>query len=140
MSNIIKVKEGAVKVALFKALDGAAIDFAAGTSLRVDLHPADSAMQMKGFCFTNDKSSFSCTERLAVVFEGGTKGEYEQGVAVPLCTVASGRAEALMNKLIPRIAIDGGTRPGSLSYEVNDDGSETVFAKFRQKGLIIGVR
>lgn len=140
ISNIIKVKEGAVKVALFKALDGAAIDFAAGTSLRVDLHPADSAMQMKGFCFTNDKSSFSCTERLVVVFEGGTKGEYEQGVAVPLCTVAPGRAEALMNKLIPRIAIDGGTRPGSLSYEVNDDGSETVFAKFRQKGLIIGVR
>jgi hypothetical protein len=140
MSNIIKVKEGAVKVASFKALDGAAIDFAAGTSLRVDLHPADSAMQMKGFCFTNDKSSFSCTERLAVVFEGGTKGEYEQGVAVPLCTVAPGHAEALMNKLIPRIAIDGGTRPGSLSYEVNDDGSETVFAKFRQKGLIIGVR
>ena len=135
--NVVMVKAGALKAANAKALDGAALDFAAGTSLRLDLHPADAAMQSRGFVFTDAKSSLSHDGQLTVMFEGGNADDYNYGVVAPICTVASGDAEAMKAKLKPRMALAGGTRSGVLSSVDNGDGTTTIFANFKAKGLML---
>ena len=138
--NKIMMKEGDVKIVDANALNGADIDFAVGTSLRMDLRPNDPEMQYKGFDFTNIKSSFSCVERVPVVFEGGEASDYLSGVTVPLCTVGSGSAEGLQSKLLPRIVVDGVMRNGTLHCVNNEDGTETIFARFAIKGFTISLR
>ena len=140
LSNVIKVKEGAIKVVGSKALDGAAVEFGENTVLRMDLHPEDEVMQTKGFVFTNGKSSLTCERHLKVAFEGGIEEEYERGVTVPLCTVATGRAKSMFGNAIVRIATGQGLHSGVVSIVDNGDGSETVFVKFASKGLQIFVR
>ena len=140
LSNVIKVKDGAIKVAGGKALDGAAVEFGENTALRMDLHPEDEVLQTKGFVFTNGKSSLACEGRLKVVFDGGSEEEYERGVTVPLCTVATGRAQSMFGNAIFRIATGRGMHSGGFSIVGNDDGTETVFVKFVTKGLQIFVR
>jgi hypothetical protein len=139
-SNVIKVKEGAIKVVGSKALDGAAMEFGENTALRMDLHPEDEVLQTKGFVFTNGKSSLACEGRLKVVFDGGSEEEYERGVTVPLCTVATGRAQSMFGNAIIRIATGQGMHSGVVSIVGNGDGTETVFVKFATKGLQIFVR
>ena len=138
--NKIMMKEGDVKIVDANALNGADIDFAVGTSLRMDLHPSDSIMQNNGFYFTNIKSSFSCAERVSVLFEGGEVDDYQRGVTIPLCTVRSGSAEGLQAKLSPCIAVGGMIRRGTLHYNNNGDGTETIFVRFAIKGLAISLR
>ena len=135
--NAIMVKAGALKVVNANALDGAAVDFAAGTSLRLDLHPADVEMQSKGFAFANASSALACTGKIPVVFEGGNADEYNSGVVAPLCTVASGSAATTMAKLNPRMAVASGTRAGVLSSVDNGDGTATIFANFKAKGFTL---
>ena len=135
--NVIIVKAGAIKAANAKALDGAALDFAAGTSLRLDLHPADAAMQSKGFVFTDDKSSISCDGRLPILFEGGSDDDFKRDITVPLCTVATGDAETITAKLNPRMALDRGSRSGVLSSVENGDGTSTIFASFKARGFTL---
>ena len=139
-SNVIKVKEGSIKVAGGKALDGAAVEFGENTALRMDLHPEDEVLQTKGFVFANGKSSLACEGRLKVVFDGGSEEEYERGVTVPLCTVATGRAQSMFGNAIFRIATGRGMHSGGFSIVGNGDGTETVFVKFATKGLQIFVR
>ena len=138
--NMIMVNEGGVKIADADALNGADINLAAGTSLRMDLYPNDPKMQNKGFDFSNIKSSFSCAERVPVVFEGGEASDYFSGVAVPLCTVRSGLAEVLQSKLLPHIVFEGVTRRGTLYWVNNGDGTETIFTRFSVKGFTISLR
>ena len=138
--NVIMVKAGSIKATNAKALDGAALDFAAGTSLRLDLRPADADMQSKGFAFTDAKSPLSHDGRLPVVFEGGSDDDFKRGITVPICTVAAGGAEALMAKVYPRIALTGGMRSGTLSCEANGDGTETIYVRFAAKGMVVSFR
>ena len=135
--NTIMVKAGAVKVTNAKALDGAAVDFAAGTSLRLDLHPADAEMQSRGFAFANAESALTCTGRVPVVFEGGNVDEFNHGVVVPLCTVAADSVETTMAKLNSRMALADCSRAGDLSSVDNGDGTATIFASFKAKGFVI---
>ena len=136
-NNVIIVKAGAIKAANSKALNGAVLDFAAGTSLRLDLHPADAAMQSKGFVFTDAKSSLSYDGRLFVVFEGGSDDDFKRDITVPLCTVATGDAETIKAKLNPRMALDRGSRSGVLSSVENGDVTSTIFASFKARGFTL---
>jgi hypothetical protein len=138
--NIVMVKAGALKVTNARALDGAALDFAAGTSLRLDLHPLDLDLQSKGFIFTGSQSSISCDGRLPVVFEGCSDDEFKHGVTVPICTVSSGMAESLMAKIYPRIVLSSGMRSGTLSSVDNGDGTKTIYVCFAIKGLSVIIR
>ena len=76
----------------------------------------------------------------ALVSCGGSEEEYERGVTVPLCTVATGRAQSMFGNAIIRIATGQGMHSGVVSIVGNGDGTETVFVKFATKGLQIFVR
>ena len=138
--NVLSVKGGSIKVMDASALDGARLEFAAGTSLRLDLNHADVGMQSRGFSFKDEKSSISSDGRFAVVYEEGSESDYRKGIVVPLCTVRTGFAESMMAILCPRIVLERGTRSGTLFSNDNGDGTETIFARFIAKGLAISLR
>lgn len=138
--NVIDVRSGALKVTNAKALDGAALTFAADTSLHLDLRPAEAAMQSKGFLFSGGAAALSCTGRLPVVFEGGSLNDFNTGIDVPLCTVDASEAEAMSAKLQPFIDLGDRRCTGKMSASLNGDGTATIAVRFTAKGCRIIIR
>ena len=140
-ANAVLVQSGALKAAGADALDGAALSFADGTSLHLDLRPSDEGLRQNGFAFTNALSSVTCAGTLPVVFDGGSDDDVSAGVTVPVCTVADAAGAAT---LIGRISaqIDTGVkmRSGALSIRENADGTATVLATFKRSGFVLIVR
>lgn len=138
--NAILVQSGALKVVAADALDGAALTFSEGTSLHLDVRPADAGMQAGGFVFTNALSSITSGGTLPVVFDGGSPEDVAAGVTVPVCTVDAEEAEAMVGRLSAWIDTGAKRRHGMLSASANGDGTATVKATFRPSGFYMCIR
>ena len=97
-------------------------------------------MQSKGFLFSGGAAALSCTERLPVVFEGGSVDDFNTGIDVPLCTVDASEAEAMSAKLQPFIDLGDKMRTGTLSVAENGDGTATINVRFVAKGCRVIIR
>ena len=139
--NVVLVQSGSLKVVGAGALDGAAVSFADGTSLHLDLRPADEGMQQNGFAFTNALSSVTCAGTLPVVFDGGSIEDVASGVTVPVCTVADAATAATLTGRISCCLDTGdGKQRGMLAVRENADGTATIRATFKTRGFLLMVR
>ena len=139
-NNAVLVQSGALKAVGADALDGAALTFSEGTSLHLDLRPADEGLQQNGFAFTNALSSITCAGTLPVVFDGGNAEDVAAGVTVPVCTVDAARAEALADGLSAWIDVGVRQRHGKITISANGDGTATIQATFRTYRLYMSIR
>ncbi len=136
--NVVLVQSGALKVAGADALDGAAVSFADGSSLHLDLRPADERMQQNGFAFTNALSSVTCAGTLSVVFDGGSVEDVAVGVTVPICTVDDAAAAAtLVGRISACLDTEAKRYHGELAVRENANGTATILATFKTSGLTI---
>ena len=136
--NVVLVQSGALKVAGADAIDGAAVSFADGSSLHLDLRPADERMQQNGFAFTNALSSVTCAGTLSVVFDGGSVEDVAVGVTVPICTVDDAAAAAtLVGRISACLDTEAKRYHGELAVRENANGTATILATFKTSGLTI---
>ena len=136
--NVVLVQSGSLKVVGAGALDGVAVSFADGTSLHLDLRPADEGMQQNGFAFTNALSSVTCAGTLPVVFDGGSIEDVASGVTVPICTVDDAAAAAtLVGRISACLDTEAKRYHGELAVRENANGTATILATFKTSGLTI---
>lgn len=139
--NVVLVQAGALKVVGADALDGAAVSFADGTSLHLDMRSADEGLQQNGFAFTNALSSIASTGTLPIVFDGGSAENVETSVTVPVCTVADAASAAtLAGRISALLDMGEKKRRGALSVRENANGTATIQATFSPCGFLLMVR
>ena len=135
-NNVLTVKAGALEVLATDAIDGVALDFAEGTSLRLSPNPTKEGMSETGFVITGPANPFrSAAADGKVVVELDVPDENFGDVEVPLCTVPQAVADAQPFRLVrPK------RHAAKLDAVTNADGTVTFVAKFERTGAILVIR
>lgn len=137
--NVVEVQKGWIKPLSAQAFDGAALTFATGTGIRLDLAPADADLAARGLVDVRANGSIGladgATGKIALAFDGD---EVETDITLGVATLPTkAAAEAFRDLLSP-------VRPRrctvKLSVVENGDDTATVVATVQRTGLMLIVR
>lgn len=138
-TNVLEVVEGSVKPLSKTAADGLAMTFAAGTSLALDIDPADADMRQYGLYDIRESTPVTLASGVAslpVTLDGSGIEEPEPFYELGLVTVKSSTiAEALKGQMA--VASPWKNYIVDLGLRSNPDTSCTIVATVRQCGMTI---
>lgn len=137
-SNVLQIIEGALKVSATNAVNGLAVQFAAGTSLVVDPCPADADLVAFGAINTRWEVPFSSdADDGAITVSLETKELPNNAFDVAICTVSAEASSSLKFNVPGTVQ----KRKCEVVRRTNVDGTVTFAAKVAAKpAMVISIR
>lgn len=135
-TNRLVVGEGALKVTSTNAVDGVAVEFAAGTALELDAVPSKDGMADYGMVNVKWDAPFVAAGKVGVSFADDGR-DLPDRFTTAVCTVRSSAAGSLPFSVVGRLRAGFYT---TLSVRDNGDGSVTLLAEHQRMGSRIILR